>query len=260
MKSPPIIVTGLGRSGTSITGQVFGAHPRCDLRHEKSGPHLASLGVPDRGPLTPEEIEKAREPLRRWYATEGQRVIVDKDPRWTYRIDVLREIMPEARVLYMIRDGRDVACSVVSALKKKRKAWAEWLDEPVKREFADVLRELPPRAAVVYLWQAVLRKDLADSAGWANFRAVRYERFITDGGARARKLRDWLGLPMDRPAFDAFLAKLSDDVSVHVSPLSAGNFVADHTHRNGRWKNEFTEEERAALPEASCGLLEALGY
>lgn len=260
---PPIVVTGLGRSGTTITGELLARHSDVELRFEQSGSRVAAAGPADRGELGPQQIERLRKPMRRWYTPKGRKHVLDKDPRWVFRLRALHEICPEARVLYMLRDGRDVACSAVAGLKKKGRAFRDWVtkNRALAPSYPKML-ELPHRAAVVALWHNVVRADLQyalSSSGWDRFHIVRYEELIGDDGETARELFDWLKLPM-QPNVEAFLPYLSDDVSVHVSKQSAGLFVKNHTHRIGRWENEFTEEDRAALPRETLDFLASLGY
>jgi hypothetical protein len=253
---PPIIVTGMGRSGTSVTGELLGTHPDTEVRYERSCQVLQKLRMPIRGSLDSAQIDRLREPLREWYG-DGQ-IIVDKNPRWSYRLGALRAIVPEARVVYLIRDGRDVACSVWSGHQKAKKDFTEWARTRPWKHMAEKLEQLPRRAAYAHVWQSAVRCDLMAATGWVGFYPLRYEDLLA-GPDAARQLFAWLGLQVT-PQVEAFLPNLDSDVSVHLNHFSAPLFVGDHPQRVGRWRNEFTEEERAGLTAATCELLDELGY
>ena len=58
-----------------------------------------------------------REGIREWATNEarGASMFVEKSPRNILRVPYVRAIFPEARIVHIVRDGRDVACSMVPA-------------------------------------------------------------------------------------------------------------------------------------------------
>src|SRR5204862_3616663 len=52
------------------------------------------------------------------------RVVVDKTPENSLHIPLIRELFPNAGVLHIVRDGRDVAASMLSASRGWGRDWA----------------------------------------------------------------------------------------------------------------------------------------
>lgn len=256
-----VTITGLGRGGTSIMGQVFSKHPRVEFRHERSGTWLAQhLGIPLMGRLEPEcatEAMKAR--ARAWAQPKDcNKLLVEKDPRHVHRLGFLRRLWPEAKFIYMVRDPRDLACSALKGIRKKHKAPEQWLVERGPA-MAEQLRPLPPLLRIVAWWQHVVLHDLKDMQLDDAFTVVRYEDFLHGTEQHVQHLFDWVGLDVHQRVAK-FLPKVSDDPSVHVSPLSAGNFVPGHARRVGRWRSEWAEEDARAAWDFAGETMAALGY
>jgi hypothetical protein len=97
---PPTFIVGCGHSGTSLLLRILGAHSRM-------------FGLPFESMLAfrrrPERMLKAFE-----RPTIAERKVrwVEKTPRHITRIDRLMELCPDAKFLLILRDGRDVACSI----------------------------------------------------------------------------------------------------------------------------------------------------
>ena len=151
---PPVFVVGVGRSGTSLVQSMLASHPalafppetafarrfvmRGTLRRlartagaegviarlEADGRFgrlcLSARELVDRvardGPLT--DAALYRHLLYRWARDHGASRPGDKDPRLVEHLDPLGRVFPDAWVVHVIRDPRDVLNS------KKRAAWS----------------------------------------------------------------------------------------------------------------------------------------
>lgn len=252
-----VTVTGMGRGGTSIMGQILAAHPATELRHEQSGVFIRGLGLPEMGPLKPEELtEQHAVRLRRWAAS--RHILVDKDPRHVQRLGFLRRAWPEARFVYMVRDPRDLACSSIKALRKKGKSPEQWLRERAP-DVAAKLMPLPEPVRIAAWWQHVVLDDLAAMDGDPAFRIVKFEHLVGDPNGTVNPLLSWLGLS-PAPEVQEFLKNVADDPAVHVSRLSAGNFVPGHSRRVGRWEDEWEPEHVAQAREIAGPTMDIFGY
>jgi hypothetical protein len=121
-EAPPVIIIGAPRSGTNILRDVLTRHPACDTwpcdeinyiwRHgnrsaptDELGPEAATLGV--------------RRFIRKAFADQGRRqsapVIVEKTCANSLRVPFVETVVPEARYVFLARDGWDV---VASAMKR----------------------------------------------------------------------------------------------------------------------------------------------
>ena len=125
----PIFILGMGRSGTTIMGNIFFLHPYVGLLHEPKAlwnsifPKEDLLGNYSQDPayyrldqrmVTP-EVKRSAHRIYTFYLTlTGTRRVVDKSPDFVFRVPFLREIFPDAKFIFLIRDGRDTIRSVSS--------------------------------------------------------------------------------------------------------------------------------------------------
>lgn len=130
MTNPPLIIIGAGRSGTnvlrdSLTGiEQFHTWPCDEINYiwrygnrERQNDEFGrsdAIGRPSR------HIRSAFARRRR---VEPGRVLVEKTCANSLRVGFVDEILPDARFVHIIRDGRDVASSAMSR-------WTASLDIP----------------------------------------------------------------------------------------------------------------------------------
>lgn len=124
--APPIFVVGCSHSGTSLALAVLGAHSRI-------------YAYPAETLLAYQTSAKARHLLKRFRVltiAAGKRRWVEKSPLHVRRIPRILDLCPDARILLIVRDGRDVACSIRDrhgSLEEGAKRWVD--DNLVAREF-----------------------------------------------------------------------------------------------------------------------------
>ncbi len=113
-------IVGCARSGTSILGELIASHPKVKYIFEAHHIwEMAGYGPDGSHRLTencatPEIIYK----IRMWFLKqyEENKYIIEKNPRNVLRISFIKKIFPEAKIIHIIRDGRDVACSMVPGI------------------------------------------------------------------------------------------------------------------------------------------------
>lgn len=123
----PIFIIGTGRSGTTILGIILSMHQDVGFLNEpKALWHSAyrgedligsytrnaaryRLGAEDATP----EIKQAMHRMFGWYlAATGSRRVADKYPELIFRVPFVREIFPDAKFLFLVRNGWDTCHSI----------------------------------------------------------------------------------------------------------------------------------------------------
>lgn len=106
----PVMIVGAGRSGTNLLARVLGQDPRFWNSFENRyiwnyGARTLAHDVRTRIEATPGVCQYIRSFFQRTAARRGQ-IVVDKTPRNVFRIPFVHAVMPEARIIHIIRDGR----------------------------------------------------------------------------------------------------------------------------------------------------------
>jgi hypothetical protein len=155
---------------------------------------------------------------------------------------LLRELYPEAHELVLIRDLRDVACSILAySAKRGLTLWGRG-KATTDQEWVEFLRK---RAiAMLDRWRA-------------RSRLVRYEDLIADPNATLAGIFSWLSLD----ASDATLAAVMDDATRVVPRAQEAHRTSDTIERSiGRWQRELSDELRQLFSTRLDDILVQFGY
>ena len=265
LAAPPTFILGQGRSGTTWTLEVYGAHPEvCAIfetwllsndsgianvfhqpqwdpafqepRAEQVGYRAGMAQLMDLDEFTAD----VRAMVMRWFARAigpGHRFLVEKGPA---DIAVLTRLFPDARLVHVIRDGRDVAQSMQAGAR----TWA-----PEFYEAGTNLAEWGAR------WRSEVESIRAALAAAPNPHIeLRFEELRADPHAAYRRLFDFSEIPYDDAILDAVHAATDFDAA-------RGGRGTDF-RRGGRsgWESVFTPEDRRAFAAVAGPLLVELGY
>ena len=258
---PPMpFVVGVPRSGTTLLRLMLDAHPDLAIAAD-IGLLLAILGrPPSAGPLSPLELHRlvTRSPgwqdvalderayvsaltsLHPYSVSDGLRAFYRLyagrcgKPRWgeespasLERLRAIAEILPEARFVHVIRDGRDVALSL-------------------REEWRAPGRDL---ATLVRYWSERIRQAREEAGRSLRYLEVRYEALVAEPERTLRDVCAFLDL-----AFDPRMPRHHQTTRRRLaSCLPDAGLV-------GRWRREMTPEERDACEAVAGDLLAELGY
>jgi hypothetical protein len=179
-------------------------------------------------------------------------LVAVKEPNGSLGADFTMSLLPRARLIFLLRDGRDVVDSMVDAQTP-----GGWLAGE------DAARSRDERLALVRheasLWLARTRAvQRAYAAHPAELRRlVRYEELRAEPTSLLAELDGWLGLRRGEQArasairwndFDAYPRKAKG----RGMPLRAA--------RPGLWRENLTQEEQAAMDHVLGDKLAELGY
>jgi Sulfotransferase family len=285
-RMPVPFIVGVGRSGTTLLRLMLDAHPELAIPPETHFvPELIELFEADEeaGPEQVVEIiaagrhwgdfdldaELLRERLRavephhaatairtffELYAErEGKPRWGDKTPIYVKHMTEIAGVIPEARFIHLIRDGRDVALSRAGR----------------------ALRHAAPMPKVARRWKRRILKAREQGARLDHYLEIRYEDLVLDTEPTLRAICEFIQLPWDERLLAYHeragerLKEFGDLPSKGGKPGRPGSErLAAHAKtteppdpsRLARWKTEMGPEDRAAFERAAGDLLAELGY
>ena len=265
----PVFVIGAPRSGTSMLFAILRtcralthwpgeAHEVWEADHHPALTGWSSnvLGADD---ATDEVAARIRREL--YLATGSRRRLVDKTPRNTLRVPFIDAVFPDARFVFLQRDGRDNVNSLINAWRTPRFRTYE-LPEPHAIPGADprwwkfVLypgweqdRNGPLEIVCAKQWK--LCNDFAFGAlralGEERWTRVRYEDLDADPEGEVGRVMDFIGLSYEPEVRERARASGTIPVNVVTPP------------ERGKWRRENPREIAAILPLIRS-TMEELGY
>ncbi|MDH4102078.1 MAG: sulfotransferase [Thermoleophilia bacterium] len=240
-----VFVLGSPRSGTTFLADAIGSLPGfVDLGEV---PPLKAA-VPELAVLEPREAARRMRrilAIARRVGLVGAVRAVEQTPELAHLVRVIPLAYPEARIVHIVRDGRDVACSLLEKPWLRREqarkddaglaygSYARFWVESDRREEFETASDAR-RAA--WVWRRYV--TAARSADTPPLE-IRYERMTADPGAAAEEI----GRYLDAPA-DALAAALS----------------RAHEASVGRYRTDLDEAQLVDVRDEAGDLLLELGY
>jgi hypothetical protein len=174
----------------------------------------------------------------------GKARVAEKTPQNVHCFAALRQMLPDAQLVHVIRDGRDV---VLSLLKQ------DWID---LRTGQRVGYTQNARAAAQFWAQAIVDGRRAREGCYYE---LRYEDLVNDPERTLRGLMGYLEEPWDPNMLRFHEAKpdlpkweQGSHETTFSSPL--------HSQSVGKWRTALSDADRVAIKEAAGPLLVELGY
>jgi hypothetical protein len=182
-------------------------------------------------------------------------LVVVKEPNGSHGADVVMSILLRSRMIFQLRDGRDVVDSMLHA-----RSDGGWLSRP---DMPGQIQSQSERLGFVRrhsrLWvNRTLAVQRAYDAHPPELRiAIRYEDLRADTIGPLRRLVDWLGAQRTDEELEAAVAALAFEayparVKGPTKPLRAAS--------PGLWRDNMSKEERRVMNEIMGETLEQLGY
>jgi len=232
------ILTGHARSGTTLLEQVLDSHPDLISADEhavmseevytalgsmtSSGPDISMPEMLDRA--SQEDLSMVRNTY--WECMEavvrepiGGRMLLDKNPELTLLLPVANRVFPEMKIIFALRDPRDVCLSCFMQPLPVNSVSVNFLTlEQTAQKYAMTMRT----------WLKIRSLTHAD---WIE---VRYEDVVADLEGQARRLLEFLGLLWDKRVleFDRHARK-----KLVRSPTYEAVTKKLYTSSIGRWQN-----------------------
>jgi hypothetical protein len=264
----PFFIVGCARSGTTLIVNLLRSHPRIAIPDESHFIPSLYRGFGDPGSetevrrlagrilgnmwikrwrleLTPDDFADCRSfrgVVNRlhgtWAEKAGKPRWGDKTPHYLTEIPTLLELFPEAKIIHIYRDGRDVALSWMRTRMEPRNIFVAaryWADRVT--EGRRVGRSLPP----------------------GKYLEVRYETLLSETRATMMRVCDFLG--------EEFCEEVLAPTFVDLGPMFGFKRrkkdirrIQVVTDNANKWRTAMSERDRILFESVAGELLDELGY
>lgn len=249
----PLIGMHLGMFASAIGEMTQEALPagvrlrdlRNDDRYFFSDGHLRSWGSPLRRLILSGLAPHV--PLRARY-------LVVQEPNGSEGADLLLRVLPSTRVLFLLRDGRDVVDSMLDAYQR-----GSWLDQAfgvgqdlLGRERLKTIE----REAQKWVARTEIVSLAYDHHPPEQRLMVRYEELLSDTATTLQSIYSWLDLDPPEELLERVQASSFD--AVPASAKGSGRFHRAATP--GLWCQNLSEEEQDCCTKIMGPTLAKMGY
>ena len=231
----PIFIVGCAHSGTSLLLNILGSHSRiCAIPFESSfALKWPSLCEDSKNFFARCDTFTLRMGKMRW---------VEKTPRHIFRLNEILRYFPDGKILLLLRDGRDVACSFEDRYGSLEAGINRWVED---------------NQAGRFFWKH------------PNVHVVRYEKLVAGFENTLRGVIDFIG-----ETFEDSICRYHETPRYYFAPRierPASEYGEDHDfYRNwqmnqplfdgrGKWLR-LTEEEKQLIKDRAGETLIEYGY
>ncbi len=176
----------------------------------------------------------------------------DKTPNYAVNLGSVHRVLPESRVVHILRDGRDVA---VSALHHAYRVGLEQAIVPHSDEFYRQMRHHARR------WAANVRAARSFGADHPElYCEVSYERMLVDAVPEISRVCEVLGVNADATVVAAAADAASFEKTTGRRRGEEDKSAFVRKGEAGDWQQYFDARSLAVFDEESDGLRHELGY
>lgn len=183
--------------------------------------------------------------LDRHAVANGAELVVNKTVGAVLHVDALAETFPTARVVHLVRDGRDVAASAMGWRRAPRLAerFASWSAVPLGT------------AALWWEWHVRLGREAGRALGPERYREVRYEELVRWPAATLGAICAFLGVD-----YDDGMLHYADGRRRNDADLDAKHGWRPVTVGLRDWRTQLSAEDLGLFEAVAGDLLAELGY
>ncbi|MEQ1811407.1 MAG: sulfotransferase [Terricaulis sp.] len=232
----PVFLIGFPRSGTTLLDQILSSHSGivCLEESEHFGDALSDV-ITERGralapgSLSEDDLARVRESYWRRVDAPTGAIVVDKFPLNIVVLPLIKRVFPNAKIIFALRDPRDVVLSCFQQRFTINAAMAQFLELQWAGAYYDQVMGL------FELCRARLGLDLHQ---------VRYEDVVADLEGGARGLCAFLGVGFEPAMLDYRSTALKRDIA---TPSARQVIEPLYKRSVERWRR-YEEELRPVLP------------
>ena len=256
----PIIIGGCPRSGSTLTRMILDAHPNIACGPESSllAGRFMKEELVKHFEISTEELEQLRRSatdhahlielfFTHYAARQGKTRWAEKTPTNVRHLAYVFRNFPNAKFVHVVRDGRDVVCSLRTYPKYRI------VDgQPIPTNIRRSLR------ACIHRWL----QDTTAGMAWRrhpNYMELRYEDLVEDLEPNLKRLCAFVGEPWSQELLEYHLQQSQRQNPLHFFG-SANAIQPISTKAIGRWREELTEDELGLFYRLAARRLVELGY
>lgn len=256
----PIVLAGCQRSGTTLLRVILDSHSHIACGPESS--LLTGSFLPDKlaarfeTPIaeiwqlhrqTPDHAEFIDRFLTRYAQHRGKRRWAEKTPQNIRHLDWIKHHFPHAKIVHILRDGRDVACSIRTH-PRVRYVNGQPVETGIRRPLAPCIRSWLDDTTAGLRWR-----------GAADYYEVKYEDLVAETEWTLRKLCEFLGEPWEETLLEYHLQKgASRDPRHFIVNVAATQPLGDQAIQ--RWRRDLTPADLELFYRLAGDRLATLGY
>jgi hypothetical protein len=259
LESGPIFVVGAARSGTTWVYDILSSHPKVAGAYEtwlftmQQGvgnlfgpahfpPGNSGLGRSFQREDVVREVRGFAGSLLAKSLGPGHRFLVEKSPSHVMTMPLIQEILPDARFIHVLRDGRDVSVSVRQAARTWAPKWRETFGRSI--------------ASSAWAWKQTIRRTRRDGPELGEaLLEIRFEDLKADPLSGIARLLDHCRIPW-QPELPEQIAARTDFDSNYRSSESRFR----RGGRVGDWRTRFSLIDRLVFSLAAGDTLIQTGY
>jgi len=279
-RNPFVFVVGCPRSGTTLLQRMLDNHPQLAVAYDTLFIPAAVRGNKLKNPpVTPELVERVRTfkrfsrfglgaetldqlaPEASDYAhlvsllydafarLHGKPLGGEKSPGYVRHMPMLQALFPEARFVHLVRDGRDVALSLLD--------WGKGKNSPKGPARKYRLWAHSPLGVCALWWVRKAGQGRLDAQRLPSGRLleVRYEALVADPAPELRKIAAFLGLDYtdDMVNFHVGKTRETPGLSAKTAWLPATGGIRD-------WRRSMPDRDVELFEALAGDLLSGFGY
>jgi hypothetical protein len=226
-----VFICGCGHSGTTLLATILSTHADVFVPFEETNVFFK---------WTPLALLRYGR-LKRAARGAGKSILIEKTPRHIRRVEKIRRLVPDAKFVMPVRDGRDVVASLAKRLGDPAAGLERWIGDN-----GLVLAERGKPDVHVYRYEDFVEDPAGVLAGICAFIGVDYRESLLR--FHENPIGQW-GAQAPDAAGNPHVALRNSQVR---QPIYDGR---------GRWRTELGAAELAALTEGpGLPLMKAFGY
>jgi hypothetical protein len=188
--------------------------------------------------------------VREWFENAGPSLTVGKPAEYV-AIPYITSIFPEAKIIHIVRDGRD-GCSLLPGIGS-----AEWMH--LKPPNWKTLLSEEPITRCAMVWRDIVEIALSDLSSVPHL-MVKYEDMVLAPENVAKIILNYLGLSWDSRVQEFCRHIQNSTRNSYHAQYSTAWYRDNHSIRVGRWKENLDARQQALVQEILGNTLGKLGY